>query len=140
MPRFFIPSDHISAILITAINNFSPLRGSAIAEFLRSHGYGVTEVAGRGLSGTVTILHVGVMRKKLNEVETLVLEADPEAFVTVEEIRPLRRGYWGGVEIRNPRSKSGLSVLNLGTAIFSEGRCLVLLESPAVRGRIMTTE
>jgi uncharacterized protein YebE (UPF0316 family) len=72
----------------------SPMRGAAIAELLREHGYAVTEVAGRGLSGTVTLLHVGVMRKNLDEVETLVLEADPEAFVTAEEIRPVRRGFW----------------------------------------------
>jgi len=35
-----------------------------------------------------------VARKQTAEVETLILEADPEAFVTVEEVRPLRRGFW----------------------------------------------
>jgi uncharacterized protein YebE (UPF0316 family) len=72
----------------------SPKRGSAVAEMLRQHGYAVTELSGRGLSGMVSILNVSVMRKQLVEVEMLIREADPEAFVTVEEVRPLRRGFW----------------------------------------------
>lgn len=72
----------------------SPKRGSAVAEMLRQHGYAVTELSGRSLSGMVSILNVSVMRKQLVEVEMLIREADPEAFVTVEEVRPLRRGFW----------------------------------------------
>jgi uncharacterized protein YebE (UPF0316 family) len=72
----------------------SPRRGAAIAEMLRGHGYAVTELSGRGLSGMVSILNVSVMRRKLIEAETLILEADPEAFVTAEEVRPIRRGFW----------------------------------------------
>lgn len=72
----------------------SPKRGSAVAEMLRQHGYAVTELSGRGLSGMVSILNVSVMRKQLVEVEMLIREADPEAFVTVEEVRLLRRGFW----------------------------------------------
>ncbi len=46
------------------------------------------------MTGTVTLLHVDVVRRKLDEVETLILEADHEAFVTAEDVRPIRRGFW----------------------------------------------
>ena len=72
----------------------SPARGSAIAELLRDNGYAVTEMSGRGLSGVVTVLSVDVIRRKIDEVETLVLEADPQAFITADDVRPIRRGFW----------------------------------------------
>jgi len=72
----------------------SPARGSAVAEVLRQNGFAVTELSGRGLSGTVTMLHVDVIRRRLDEVDTLVIEADAEAFITAEEVRPIRRGFW----------------------------------------------
>ncbi len=72
----------------------SPRKGSAITEQLREQGYGVTELPGRGRDGMVTILDVSVQRKDIPHVRKLVGEADPDAFITVEEIRPLHRGYW----------------------------------------------
>ncbi len=72
----------------------SPRRGAALAEQLRTAGYAVTELPGRGKNGAVNILYVDVRRRNQAEVETIVLEADPDAFVTIEEVRPLRRGFW----------------------------------------------
>jgi len=42
----------------------------------------------------VTLLHVDVMRKQLEQVEKLVREVDSEAFVTAEDVRPVHRGFW----------------------------------------------
>ena len=81
----------IGHILLTII---SPMRGAVIAEQLRAAGYGVTEVPARGKDGTVTMLHCSVLRKDIDNVETVVLEADPGAFVTAEDVRPVRRGFW----------------------------------------------
>ncbi|MBN1264234.1 MAG: DUF2179 domain-containing protein [Anaerolineales bacterium] len=72
----------------------SSRKGSAITEQLRKAGYGVTELPGRGRDGMVTILDVSVQRKDIARVRMLVDSADPDAFITVEEIRPLHRGYW----------------------------------------------
>lgn len=72
----------------------SPTRGSAITEQMRATGYAVTEIFGRGKSGTVTILHVGVKRKEVSDVETLILEVDPQAFITMEDVRTVRRGFY----------------------------------------------
>jgi uncharacterized protein YebE (UPF0316 family) len=72
----------------------SSTRGAVIAESLRKFGYAVTEIPARGKDGTVTVLHCSVLRKDISAVDTIVLEADPNAFVTVEDMRPVRRGFW----------------------------------------------
>jgi uncharacterized protein YebE (UPF0316 family) len=72
----------------------SSTRGAAVAEELRKNGYAVTEISARGRGGMVTVLQVNVLRKDMDNIETIVLEADPEAFVTANEVRPIRRGYW----------------------------------------------
>jgi uncharacterized protein YebE (UPF0316 family) len=76
------------------VNIISSNRGSFIAERLRASGYAVTEIAGRGMNGTVFELHASVLRKDVSQVETIVLESDPQAFVTAEDVRPVRRGFW----------------------------------------------
>lgn len=76
------------------INIISSNRGAFIAERLRASGYAVTEIAGRGMNGTVFELHASVLRKDVSQVETIVLESDPQAFVTAEDVRPVRRGFW----------------------------------------------
>lgn len=72
----------------------SPAHGTALAEKLRAQGFAVTEISGRGLNGMVALLHVDVMRRRIDEVETITLEEDPEAFITAEELRTIRRGFW----------------------------------------------
>ena len=81
----------IGHILVTII---SSNRGALIAERLRVGGYAVTEIAGRGRNGTVFELHASVLRKDVPNVETIALEADPQAFITAEDVRPVRRGFW----------------------------------------------
>jgi uncharacterized protein YebE (UPF0316 family) len=72
----------------------SSLRGAAVAEHLRADGFAVTEIPARGKNGTVLVLHVDVNRRDLDTIETIVLETDPEAFITSEDVRPVRRGFW----------------------------------------------
>lgn len=73
---------------------FSPMAGPRIADALRNAGFAVTEVSGRGRNGMVSVLHVAILRKRVEEVETIVLEMDNEAFVTAQDVRPIRRGFW----------------------------------------------
>ena len=72
----------------------SPRFGSAIAEKLRAEGYAVTEVAARGKDGMVTLLSCSVQRKKVNQVRDVVNQVDPTAFITAEDVRPVRRGFF----------------------------------------------
>ena len=54
----------------------------------------MTELAGRGKNGTVSVILTNVFRKDVDRLETIILETDPEAFVTREDVRPMRRGFW----------------------------------------------
>ena len=81
----------IGHILLSIV---SPRLGSAIAELLRKEGYAVTEISARGKDGTVNLLNANVLRKNAERVRKLVNEIDPDAFITSEDIRPVRRGFW----------------------------------------------
>lgn len=77
-----------------SLNIISPRRGSAIVTHLRQNGYAVTELSGRGKDGMVSMLSCSVLRKQVDGVYQLISEIDPEAFVTAEDVRPLKHGYW----------------------------------------------
>lgn len=72
----------------------SSRRGQVLVNELRKAGYAVTEIPARGKDGTVSLLQVSVLRKDRDIVETVVLETDPDAFVTAEDVRPVRKGFW----------------------------------------------
>ena len=72
----------------------SPRRGVALAQSLRDAGFGVTEISARGKDGMVSILSVSVLRKDVQRVEKVVHEIDPDCFITSEDVRPIRRGFW----------------------------------------------
>lgn len=82
------------AIGHTSIRVISSRLGTLVAENLRQAGFAVTEIPARGKDGMVTVLNISVIRKDVDRVDTIVLETDPEAFITIEDMRPLRRGFW----------------------------------------------
>ena len=69
--------------------------GSALTDQLRAAGYGVTMVAGRGRDGSVDVLMTSVPRKQVRGVRAVVEAVDPDAFITVENVRPLNKGFFG---------------------------------------------
>lgn len=76
------------------VNVISPHRGSAIVSHLRENGYAVTELSGRGKDGMVSLINCSVLRKQVDGVRQLVGEIDTDAFITAEDVRPLRHGFW----------------------------------------------
>jgi uncharacterized protein YebE (UPF0316 family) len=76
------------------LNIVSPRRGTAIADYLRGEGYAVTEIPARGKDGMVSLLYVNVLRRNAERVKKLANEVDPDAFITAEDVRPIRRGFW----------------------------------------------
>jgi uncharacterized protein YebE (UPF0316 family) len=77
----------------TRLHIISPRRGAAIAEHLREGGYAVTEIPARGMDGMVTLLECSVRRREAIKVDQLIRDVDETAFVTAEDVRPVRRGY-----------------------------------------------
>jgi len=82
------------AVGYTHLRIISYGHGIKLTSHLRQAGYAVTEVSALGKDGTVTLLNCGVRRRSLHKVEELVLEIDPNAFVTAEDVRPVQRGRW----------------------------------------------
>ncbi len=87
--------DERLAVGYTHLRVISPNRGALIAETLRGEGFAVTEFSGRGRDGTVSMLSVSVKRKHSRKARELVESLDDSAFITAEDLTPLRRGYWG---------------------------------------------
>jgi len=72
----------------------SPRRGVVMAQKLRENGFAVTEIPARGKDGMVSVLDLSVRRKQALAVEKIVNECDETAFVTSENVHPVRRGFW----------------------------------------------
>ena len=68
--------------------------GIAIAAALRAAGFAVTEFTARGRDGTVTVVNSAVARRDIRAVQGIILKVDPAAFITVDEVRPLQRGFF----------------------------------------------
>ncbi len=82
------------AIGYAHLRMISARRGSAIVERLRAEGYAVTEVPARGRDGAVTLINCSVLRKQTQAVTELAKSIDADVFITAEDVRPLRRGFW----------------------------------------------
>jgi uncharacterized protein YebE (UPF0316 family) len=80
------------------IRIISSKRGSAIAEKLRAEGFAVTEIPARGRDGMVTLMDVSVRRKQVKRARQIAEKIDESAFITGEELRPMVRGFWGGMK------------------------------------------
>ena len=82
------------AIGYTHFTIISRDHSTEIADKLRDEGYGVTEIPARGRESNFMLVDCHVRRKQADEVEDLVLEVDPQAFITAEEVTPRRSGIW----------------------------------------------
>jgi uncharacterized protein YebE (UPF0316 family) len=72
----------------------SPSRGVALAGALREAGFAVTEIPARGKDGMVHLLSVSVLRKDVARAEGIVHGTDEQAFITSEDVRRIRHGFW----------------------------------------------
>lgn len=82
------------AIGFTHFSIISPDHSTEIADALRSAGYGVTEIPARGRDSNFMLVDCRVRRRLADEVEERVLEVDPDAFITTEDVTPRRSGVW----------------------------------------------
>jgi uncharacterized protein YebE (UPF0316 family) len=61
--------------------------GKELAEYLRTHGYRITEVDARGDQGPVEIIFTIIDRQKLEQLQLVIRRFNPRAFYTVEDVR-----------------------------------------------------
>jgi uncharacterized protein YebE (UPF0316 family) len=67
--------------------------GVELADALRDEGFGVTEFSGEGREGKVEVVYTVAQRAQIKVIMRVVDLWDPDAFVTVEEPRAIRRGW-----------------------------------------------
>lgn len=82
------------AVGYSQINIISPTRGAELVEHLRQAGFAVTEVAAKGKEGMVSVLNCIIRRKESDRLADLVIEKDPQAFITVKQVRSVMHGFW----------------------------------------------
>lgn len=81
------------AIGLATMRVISRHTGVELAEGLRALGCGVTEFIGQGREGPVEVVYTVVPRRRIPQVLAEVERWDPDAFVTLEEPREIRRGW-----------------------------------------------
>lgn len=83
---FFAPGHSLLRI-------YSPNRGQVLLQLLRDKGLGATELSGRGQEGTVSLILCAAPRRKVSSIKEAIIQDDPQAFVTVENVRSTRGGW-----------------------------------------------
>ena len=73
---------------------YSPAAGAAIAEALRAAGFAVTEFTAHGRDGAMTVTNSAIARRDIARAQDIVRQIDPGAFITVDEVQTLQRGYF----------------------------------------------
>lgn len=88
------------AIGLATMQIISRKQTENLAESLRALGCGVTEFEGAGREGPVEVIYTVVQRRRIKEVLAEVDRWDPDAFITLEEPREIRRGWMQAVPRR----------------------------------------
>ena len=81
------------ALGLSTVRIISLHGGVELAEALREMGFGVTEFAGHGREGLVEVGYTVCKRRQVPRVLEQVSVWDPDAFVTVESPKEIRRGW-----------------------------------------------
>ena len=71
----------------------SRYKAQSIIEQIHDAGYGATVGWGHGRGGTVGMIVAVVRRKEAEQLCTIAGQCDPNAFITIEDARIVRRGY-----------------------------------------------
>jgi uncharacterized protein YebE (UPF0316 family) len=71
----------------------SRYQAQSIVEKIHDAGYGATVGWGHGRGGTVGMIVAVVRRKEAEELCAIAEHVDPNAFITIEDARAVRRGY-----------------------------------------------
>lgn len=78
----------------TTLRVISRTGGEALADALRGLGFGATEFAARGREGPVEVIYLVVPRRETERVLQEIDRYDRTAFITVEQPREIRWGYF----------------------------------------------
>ncbi|HEY71250.1 MAG TPA: DUF2179 domain-containing protein [Anaerolineae bacterium] len=72
---------------------YSSAHGEELAHTLRALGHGVTLISGQGRVGTVNMIYCYVPRRWVRKIKQQVIVLDPQAYLSVENVRQIRGGW-----------------------------------------------
>lgn len=75
------------------VNVISREKGSEVAQAIRDAGFGATVSWGTGREGMVELVTAIVRRSEVGPIQSVIEWVDPDAFISVQEARSIRRGY-----------------------------------------------
>lgn len=78
-------------VLVQAI---SPRLAHEIAVAVREAGFGATESFGQGVDGQVGTVAIAASHHQVSQVVKIIQTVDPKAFVMMEELRAVSRGFF----------------------------------------------
>jgi len=85
--------DERTATGFTNIRVISRYKAQSIIEAIHEAGHGATVGWGHGRGGTVGMIVAVVRRKETDLICDIVEQIDPNAFITIEDARSVRRGH-----------------------------------------------
>lgn len=68
--------------------------GNELAKKIHDCGFGVTRVDAQGATGPVLIIYTIVKRRDTNKVLSIIHSEAPKAFVTIDEVRSIEKGFF----------------------------------------------
>ena len=68
--------------------------GSDLINYLSEKNFGVTSISATGVSGRVRLIISVIKRKDLDEYIKIVKEFNPKAFMSIEDVRSVKEGYF----------------------------------------------
>jgi uncharacterized protein YebE (UPF0316 family) len=68
--------------------------GLSLVKSLNSNGFGATTVKAEGSRGEVNIIYSVINRKRLEEIQKILLDFDPKLFYTIEDVREANAGIF----------------------------------------------
>ncbi len=95
--------DEKLALGLLAVRIITRKDAQELIENLKESQFGVTSVAARGLTGRVRLIFTVVRRRELKQVMAVIRAHNPQAFVSVSDVRVATEGYFSPTSSTYPR-------------------------------------
>jgi uncharacterized protein YebE (UPF0316 family) len=92
------------AMGMLAVRIITQKEAAGLIDELRRQNIGTTSIDGHGMTGKVSLIFIIIKRQNLPLIQSLVRKHNPQAFVSVSDVRAVQEGYF-------PKRNSEKSVL-----------------------------
>ena len=82
------------AVGMLAVRIITQVEATELIAELRQHKIGTTSIDGRGMKGKVSLIFLIIKRQHLPLVQKLIRNHNPQAFVSVSDIRSVQEGFF----------------------------------------------